>query len=785
VLKTPKLEIMKTITLLLVLLLYCPHFFAQDNFVLKIRDTKGHPLKNIEVIALNQEANDRIIKRTDESGSVVFVLSRVGIYKFSYLEVKNFDQYEVIEGMRGSGSSTVTYDPNKIFVPKEKSSRKGIVFTSVSSQQLKDKPGSAKCTILVKQTNESLVANADIKLVSISDKLIYEAKSNTKGEAVFYLPAGKTYEIDVDGNEALKVIELPIDARLESMYVVFYERNTVAETAKGDTIVQKNVNQSNGTNTHLLFTMKLRNLEGRPLRGEPVYLQEQGGKRVYEGVTDEDGECKVMVSKNANYIVNLKYEQGLHLVEAKKVVGFGQESITRRYRGSAEIERMLAEQIAEMKRLEEEEKILKERRAEEARIQKLQKAEREKAEREYFEKKKLNEKQLVENFYAKKMTPTFRTTPIEKAQAPVDYLKPKNDGFDIAFKSAGPIGTPTVIEDKMYIPAGYYSPSFYCLNANNGQFLWGVQLGESGASPAVYHNGVLLINTYSCTLYALDASTGKLLWSKWLAGTVYSTPSADGNNVYVVYNYGGGYVISCFDLRSGEFKWINRLDSETIACPVVEGNEVHVASQSGFYYVFDKITGKPIDVVTSIVAVSSPTITQESIFITANIGGKDQLVELDRKTYRVKKSYNTPIQPVKVKNERNAMAQMNFNGSHPIVYKNKYVVLLDESKLYVFDALSEKMLWEKSVSAVSSQVPIVGNDNIIVATTDGKVMSFEITSGTSKVVSSNGKEIDAQPVYNKGLLFIASSSVLSVVRTLNSFQWNQWNKDAGHNLYIR
>ena len=781
----PYLDTMKTVTLLLALNIYCLQLFAQDNFTLKIKDTQGQPMRNIEVIAVNELANDRISKRTDANGQVAFVLTRVGVYKFSYLEVKNVEQYEVMEGMRGNGSSTVTYDPNKIFVPKEKGIRKGIVFAIMGPQQLKDKPGVAKCTLLIKQTNEAPVTNAELKVVSIADKLKFEARSNAKGEAVFYLPAGKTYEIDVEGNEALKVLDLPADPRLESMYVVFYERNATAEITKGDTIIQKNITQSNGTNTHVLFTMKLRNLEGRPLKGEPVYLQAEGKKQVYEGITDENGECKFMVSKNENYIVNLKYEQGLHLVEAKKVVGFGQESITRRYRGSAEIERMIAEQIAEMKRLEEEEKILKARREEEARIQKLQQAEREKAERLYFEKKKLDEKQLVENFYAKKMVPSFSTTPVEKAPLPVDYLTPQKDGFDVSFKSSGPIGTPTVIDDKMFIPAGFYSPSFYCLKASNGQFLWGVQLGESGASPAVYHNGVLLINTYSCTLYALDATSGKLLWSKWLAGTVYSTPSADGEKVYVVYKYGGAYVLSCFDLRTGDFKWINRLDSETIACPVIEGNEVHVASQSGFYYIFDKTSGKPIDVVTSIVAVSSPTITEESIFITANIGGKDQLVELDRKTYKLKKSYKTPIQPAKIKNERDCMDQMNFNGSHPIVYKNKYVVLLDETKLYVFDALSEKILWEKPVSAVSSQVPIVANDNVIIASTDGKVRSFDIATGNSKELVNHGKEIDAQPVFNKGLLFIASSSVLSVIRSVHSFQWNQWNKDAGHNLNLR
>jgi outer membrane protein assembly factor BamB len=629
------------------------------------------------------------------------------------------------------------------------------------------------------------VQSENVTVVSIVDKMKLVGKTNPQGEVVFYLYAGKTYEIDIDGYEALKVIETEKDPRLESTDYVIYEKTKVTETAKGDTILQKNITQTNGTNTHLLFTLKLNNLDGAPLKGEPVYLQAEGQKHVYEGITDEKGECKMMLAKNANYIVNLKYEQGLHLVEAKDVTGFGQETITRRYRGSAEIERMIAEQKAEIKRLEEEEKIMKARRIEEERIQKMNQAEREKAEKAFLEKKKLDEKELVNSFYAKKMVPTFETTPVEKASAPSNYLTPNKEGYDIAFKSSGSIGTPTVINDKMFIPAGFYSSSFYCLKAETGQYLWGVQLGESGASPAVYHEGVLLINTYSCTLYALDALTGRLLWSKWLAGTVYSTPTADGDKVYVVYHYGGAYVLSCFDLRTGDFKWINRLDSETIACPVVEGNEVHVASQTGFYYIFDKVTGKPIDVITSIMAVSSPTLTTESIFLTANIGGRDQLIELDRKTHKEKKRYDTSINPVKTNEDRDCQNQMNFNGSHPIVYKNKYIVLLDQEKLFVFDALSEKMLWEKPVHAVSSQIPIVANDRIVVATADGKVLSFDITNGTSKELASKAEGIDSQPVYNKGILFIASTTVLSAIRSVQNFQWNQWNMDARHNLNIK
>lgn len=243
--------------------------------------------------------------------------------------------------------------------------------------------------------------------------------------------------------------------------------------------------------------------------------------------------------------------------------------------------------------------------------------------------------------------------------------------------------------------------------------------------------------------------------------------------------------MSCFDLRSRNFKWINRVDSETIACPVVDGNEIHVASQTGFYYIFDKLTGKPIDVITSIYAVSSPTLTAESIFLTSKMNGKELLLELDRTTHAIKKTYPTELSVISIKSGRDCSSQMNFNGSHPIVYQNKYVVLCDNEMLRVFDVQSEKMLWEQPITISSSQIPIVANNQIILASSSGQLMSYDMATGKEKLIRKYDQAIDAQPVFNKGLLYVASSGLLTVIRSVQNFQWNQWNKDAGHNLNLK
>jgi hypothetical protein len=88
---------------------------------------------------------------------------------------------------------------------------------------------------------------------------------------------------------------------------VFYEKLRISEIAKGGTPTKRNIKQKNGTNTHLLFGLKLLNYDGVPLEGVPVYLQAENDSKVYETVTDAKGECALMLKGNANYILNLKY----------------------------------------------------------------------------------------------------------------------------------------------------------------------------------------------------------------------------------------------------------------------------------------------------------------------------------------------------------------------------------------------------------------------------------------------------------------------------------------------
>lgn len=730
------------------------HFtlFGQYTYTFRIKDTQNSPMPNVLVTAENQAAKIVLKERTNSEGKAIFTLTVPGTYIFSYLELKEVAKAEVEKGMRGTFSRSVTYDPKGYFAEKPKADRTGVVFKTIPAMQNRGLNNQAKVTIVLKKIDRTTVPDIDITLVSMKDKTKYTSKSNSIGQTVFYLPIDQTYEIDVENLVAYQTLKVANFANMEMTEVVFFEKTKTPEKVKGDTVFQNAVTNTTGTSTHDLFTFQLKDLEGAPLSNESVFLQSTTSKRVYAGKTNEKGTCVLLIEKGGNYAVNVKYESNLLLVEAPVSSGFHSSGATRRYRGSLEIEKMMAEQKAQMERAQEAMRL------------------------DALRPKPGDKDYLI----------TYRSTPIQPLKRPSDlsYLTKTPEGLKIDFNgNAGTVGTPTIIDGFLYSREGLYSANYYCTHATTGTFVWGVALGESGISPAVYHKGVLLINTASCTLYAIDAKTGELLWSKWLAGYVYSTPSADESDVFVVYKHGGTPVLVSFDLISGKLNWMQRVDDETIACPVVADNEVHVASQSGSYSVFNKKTGSKIKTLTTYKMVSSPTVTSDKIYITARIENEEQVIVLDRKSFSLSKKYPVKMVSTKISGKRDVdeTDQMNYNGSHPVVYQNKYLIVTDATHLYAFDVQSEKLLWQQDVLTNADQLPIIANNMVIITTTAGDVKSFDVESGTSKIIKKSTGNCEGQPIASNGWLYLATGGFLTVVKSIQNFEWNQWNKDAGHN----
>jgi outer membrane protein assembly factor BamB len=99
----------------------------------------------------------------------------------------------------------------------------------------------------------------------------------------------------------------------------------------------------------------------------------------------------------------------------------------------------------------------------------------------------------------------------------------------------------------------------------------------------------------------------------------------------------------------------------------------------------------------------------------------------------------------------------------------------------VVDLESEQVKWRTAVNTHPNQSPMVINDRVLLGTSEGKVMSFDLATGASKIEGSVDKEIDGQPVVHNGFMYLATAGVLQVIKTTFQSKWQQWNKNAQHN----
>ena len=723
---------------------------SQISLTVNIKNTKGKFLKSANTY-ISLEGKKTQSKKTNSKGQVFYEVATPGKYTFYYAEdVKGFD-FEVKEGRKGRKTRSITYDPKGIFKKHEKSDRSNLTFTDVDQKNVRFEPATGRCCykIILKSSKGLAIKNTSVDLVDVKSKIRYKSNTGPNGVAKFYLYSAKVYEIDIDGIEGVEVIYVPAGKYSIMTREISYEKPEINQKIVGDSIFQYNISSQQRATTHAYVQIKLINYDKIGLKNEKVCLNDEKSPSVYVGTTNEEGIVKFMLKNGSNYVVHLTYERGVKLIDLENVSGFKYVKKTHKYRGSLLIEQQLAQQKEEMERL----------------------------------KAKLKEAEEAFSSGRAALNVTFNETPVETISEPDKYLLDTPEGFTVNFGNSGKAGTPTIVGDKLYVQQGSYSSNYYCINANNGKFNWGLSLGESGISPAVYKNGVLLINTASCSLYAIDASTGKLLWSKWLAGYVYTTPSADNENVYVAYKHGGYPVVVSFDLRSGKLNWMRLVDEEIIACPIVVDSEIHVASQKGMYYVYDKESGELKKKRQDLNAVSTPTITDKSIYITVAKGASEKLLALDRITLKTIKTYPTSLTSLKISGLRHVdqTDQMNFNGSHPIIYKNKTAILTDKSNIMAFDIESEALLWTHKIQVNSDQLPIVANKKVIITSKTGEVFSFDIQTGKKTLLKKISGKIEGQPIAKQGVLYIAVGGVVKVIRNAVNHSWFQWNKDGGHN----
>jgi outer membrane protein assembly factor BamB len=249
----------------------------------------------------------------------------------------------------------------------------------------------------------------------------------------------------------------------------------------------------------------------------------------------------------------------------------------------------------------------------------------------------------------------FRQGHVTEKKLDGKELSKTKDGFTIKLPAGAPIPTPSVYKGKLFVSGGFHSREYYCFNADNGQFVWGLNLDDDGPTSAAVEDDVIVFNTESCTLFALDATTGKHLWSYWLGDPLTSTPTIAKGRVFTSYPAAGrggqlpnpapnapnqvqqlkeaakperpaggragppcSHVLACFDLKTGKILWQRWIDSDVMSAPVAIDDELYATSFAGIVYKFKQSDGTVLSATRSR-ATSAPVVVGTNVYYTQRV----------------------------------------------------------------------------------------------------------------------------------------------------------------------
>ena len=178
--------------------------------------------------------------------------------------------------------------------------------------------------------------------------------------------------------------------------------------------------------------------------------------------------------------------------------------------------------------------------------------------------------------------------------------------------------SPTFGDGKVFVGTEGPEAGLFALDPETGEILWKFSIGEATRpgserlnyfhATAAYANGMVFIGGENWFFYAVSAKDGSLLWRKEFGGWFTAAPALDEKNIYAGNWDGNFYALA---QKDGEIIWEYNLEKDAPfevtqsprgekqkqgpnAWPVVTRERVFLGASNGYFYGFDKATGKPV-----------------------------------------------------------------------------------------------------------------------------------------------------------------------------------------------
>ncbi|MFA6404151.1 MAG: PQQ-binding-like beta-propeller repeat protein [Salinivirgaceae bacterium] len=582
------------------------------------------------------------------------------------------------------------------------------------------------------------VKNKEVRIFNAVALKVYKGKTNSYGFVRFHVPGKTKFSVGVDQFENFDTISV---AHHSLGIVMTFVPTKVKETEIKDTIRQESDSYMRATTERVLSKIYLRNHENKPLAGEDVYFNVIGSTKVYAGKTGRDGVLTVILPKGFIYELNFKYERAMKRFDFPMSPTLYSTSLQMTYIGSKKVEEF------------------------------YRTANREGDFRTEFMEGKTTQMQLEPGVFEK----TAR-------------------GFNLNFPDNGPILTPAIVNKKLFVSSGYYSPNIYCIDAELGTSQWGIQLAENGPSVLVIEQGMLLINTQSCTLYAIDIETGILAWSKWLGPVINHSPTVYNGKVYAAYpdelgNTSENFVLASFDIKTGAIVWQSRLKNEPLSAPVAIGNHLFITDLGGWLYHFDAENGNRLAILDAHATVP-PVFNGKSLWVSIQKETNQpisQVVQFNPENLSVEHLWTEYTDSVNTfgLNSLSSEDKMSYSRSRLLIDKG-ICYQINRNGLQAFSPVTGKTLWTIQTRNNLKYNPILtfAGKNILASVNNLKLALINPSNGQKIKEFYTSEILSSEPAIANGWLYCGTKNgKLIAINTKDKTidGWNQWGMSGGHN----
>lgn len=323
-------------SILFIFILLSSSVFSQNakvlDFNLTVKTTKGTPDIGRDVVFVETTTYERITFKTDGSGKVQTVFDHGNKWLGSVGDMRNCIQLEAQFG--GNSSRTITYNPESYERDNQVlPDRRSVQFKEIDQQRfdptsVPSRTESIVNILLVDQAGK-LYAKVPVYLTCFASQTRYYGVSNSVGGVSFKVPINQNYEIDVDGVESLKWIDLGAQPMTTTMRVL-YQPRTFKETNATKFTLQTIPQNVQPSSSHARVKITVRK-DGSKAINEDVYVRMLKSNTVYKSKTNDLGQVTFMLPIRNKYFVDFEYQRSADEIDLSQVQGIAYQDFSVEY----------------------------------------------------------------------------------------------------------------------------------------------------------------------------------------------------------------------------------------------------------------------------------------------------------------------------------------------------------------------------------------------------------------------------------------------------------------------